>query len=149
MCDSLCVKQCGGVSACYHALVILNDVMFSYFFASFLLYSSTGSAAPLCPPPLTPRLCSGFCLLSPCIRVSLLSCWYRRRAAEHSGIPVDFFFFLLSFLCFDCFTVTVYVDSLFSLDSVFAGIQNWPTSLADTFFLADTESQGLPLSHSP
>lgn len=75
MCDSLCVKRCGGVSACYHALVILNDVMFSYFFASFLLYSSTGSAAPLCPPPppLTPRLSSGFCLLSPCIRVSLSS----------------------------------------------------------------------------
>lgn len=61
----------------------------------------------------------------------------------------SFFSLPLSFLCFDCFTVTVYVDSLFSLDSVFAGIQNWPTSLADTFFLADTESQGLPLSHSP
>lgn len=65
-----------------------------------------------------------------------VSVGYLSRAAEHSGIPVkSFLFFFFFFL--DCFTVTVYVDSLFLffffLDSVFAGFQNWTSSLLTHF----------------
>lgn len=57
---SVCVLPC---------TVILNDVMFSYFFASFLLDSSICSAAPLCHSPL----CSVFlvCFLPVCVPLCL------------------------------------------------------------------------------
>lgn len=85
---SVCVLSCTCHFQWCHVFLFL--CLFSSVLLDRLCCSSLS-------PPLTPRLCSGFCLLSPCIRVSLLSCWYRRRAAEHSGIPVDFFFFLFPF----------------------------------------------------
>lgn len=92
-----------------------------------------------------------FCLFFPCICVSLLSLVSKQGSRAFGNSSYYFFFcsFLLSFSVFDCFTVTVYVDSLFSLDSVFSWNSKLDDKSADTFFLADTESQGLPLSHSP
>lgn len=154
MCDfffvSSCTEEC--LRVLMHFCHFLNDVMFSYSFASFLLCSSTGSAAPLCFPLHQPH--SLLCFLSLLSLYLCLSSLVGFQAGQQSIWEFQlllFFFcsFLLSFSVFDCFTVTVYVDSLFSLDSVFSWNSKLDDKSADTFFLADTESQGLPLSHSP
>lgn len=69
-----------------------------------------------------------FCFLP--VSLPLCLC-YLSRAAEHSEFPVKCFLF-----CFlNCFTVTVYVFCLFFffLDSLFAGFQNWTSSLLTHF----------------
>lgn len=62
--------------------------------------------------------------------------FYLSRAAELSGNPVESLSFWLLFYCLSCGPF---------FDSTFARLD---TLSSDTFFLADVESQCLPLSHS-
>ena len=136
-----CRRVCACVCVCVRAAcvlpctVILNDVTFSLpLFLSSLLF----------PTWIHLSFLYGLCLFSPCASFSSVWCW--SKAAEHPGIPLK--------SLFDCFTVTVSVcfSVLFLRLSVcwISKLDVQPATLkADTFFLADTESQGLLLSHSP
>ena len=134
-CARVCVCVCVRAACVLPCTVILNDVTFSLpLFLSSLLF----------PTWIHLSFLYGLCLFSPCASFSSVWCW--SKAAEHPGIPLK--------SLFDCFTVTVSVcfSVLFLRLSVcwISKLDVQPATLkADTFFLADTESQGLLLSHSP
>lgn len=94
--------------------VIWNDVMFSYFFASFLLDSSMCSAAALCYSSLMLWFLSVFSSYL-CLFVCV---WYLNRAAELSGVKSvkSLFFFTFLFMLLGFF------------DSLCARFQNWTFS---------------------
>lgn len=98
MCDfffvSSCTEEC--LRVLMHFCHFLNDVMFSYSFASFLLCSSTGSAAPLCFPLHQPH--SLLCFLSLLSLYLCLSSLVGFQAGQQSVWEFQLlFFFVLSF----------------------------------------------------
>lgn len=161
MCDFFFMSSCTEECLCVlvHSFVIsLEDLMFPCFFASFpsvLLDRLCCSSVFFSPPTALASVFVCFLFVffraSPFpVSVSLFSWLVFKQGSRALWEFLLFFLSFWSFSVFDCFTVTVYVDSLFSLDSVFSRNSNFlDDKPVDTFFLADTESQGLPPNHLP
>lgn len=96
---SVCILKSADECVCVLSCpVILNNVMFSYFFPSFPLDSSFCSAAPLCYFLVFLGSLFSLCVFLLFLSVSF-SLWYLSKAAEHSGIPVKSFFWLFYSNC--------------------------------------------------
>lgn len=118
---------------CVLSLSFLNDVVFSYLSTSFLLDSSICSALPVCHS----SPCCGFdCfLICTCAFLCFLFEQGSRAFGKSSWISLVLIIILLFILWA---FLRLHVCQISKLD----------TLSSDTFFLADVESQSLPLSHS-
>lgn len=118
--STMCVFVLRSVYVCVVMHCHLNDVIFSYFFASsglldLLCYSSM----------LFPLSVMVWCCCLP-LSVPLCLC-YLSRAAEHSEFPAQFFLYFLFYS--NCLRFFLFCF----LDSLFAGFQNWTPTLLTHF----------------